>query len=151
MSFEPVTASLAVGGAALGAFGAYQSGAAQEQAAKYSAQVAREQAGLARSLASADAAEQDRENTDHTATVRAAYGASGFTLDASALDVLESEARKGALKSAMVRYRGELTARGFEQQAALADATARNAGSAKYIGALSTFVSGASRAAGMVR
>lgn len=142
----PAMMAVAFGGATLGAVGAYQSASAQEQAAKYNAGVAREQAGLARTQAEIDAETVARDSRKHLGEVRAAYGASGFSLDGSAFDVLEQEARTGALKEALVRYRGELTARGLEQQATMQDAAAKSYGSSKWIGALSSFASGASRA-----
>lgn len=135
-----------LGGAALGAIGAFQAGSSQEQAAQYNATNAREQAGIARQQSEVDAEAVARDSRNHLAEVRAAYGASGFTLDGSAFDVLAQEAKTGALKEAVVRYRGELTARGFDQQAALYDAQAKSAGSAKYIGALATFAGGAAKA-----
>lgn len=139
---------MSVLGSVMGAQQAQKQGDAAAAAAKFNADAARRNAGIARQQASDDAAAQRRDSTQKLGAMRAAYGASGVTLDGSPTDVLEASARNAELDNQMIKYKGELRAMGYEDSATLDDfsgATAQEAGNDKASGIL---LSGAVKAGG---
>lgn len=131
--------------AAISAISAIKQGQAAKAAAKYNAQIAEQNADLARQEAADQAVQQRRENYLRLGAIRAAQGHSGGTGDSgSVLDVLGDAAAQGELERQDIVYRGELKARGFTNTATLEEFSGRNAQTAGYLKAGSALLSGAS-------
>jgi len=134
-----LAAASAIASAAIGAVGSMYQGRAQASADTFNAQVAENNARSAREMARADLEQKAREQQKHFGAVRAAYGASGIAFDGSALDVFEDQLLDAELDKRMITYKGELRARGFEDEAKLRRMSAKSASTAGFIGALSSF------------
>lgn len=108
---------------AVGAIGTAVSAVAQgerdSQMSTYNAQLAQRNAGIARDQAAADADAQARHARRVIGGARAAYGASGITMEGSPLDVLEMSAANAELDNRSILYKGELRAMGYEDTAGL--------------------------------
>lgn len=154
-------AMLAVGaaGAGVSAFGAYEGGQATAAAANYQAQVAANNAKIAKwnaSMAAASGAAKESAIGMKTAasagTAKAAQGASGIDVNTgSAANVRQAIAKLGALDVGTQRsntakevYGYEAAASGDTAQSELLEAESKQAGTAGDISALGTFLSGAS-------
>jgi len=100
---------------------ASQSAAAegQAQAADYNAKIAQRNAAVAREQASRDEEQQRRDARKQLGLMRASYGASGITPEGSPLDVLEASAAEAELDAQNIRYKGELRAMGYNDEATL--------------------------------
>lgn len=153
----PVITTIATaGGVALTAYGMIQEGRAASDAASYNAAVAERDAQVAeqnRQLAirtsEIEAADKRRENRRVLASIRANYGASGFSFAGSPLDVLEDTATEQELDAQRIEYDGQVKGRsaalrilGLEDDAALSRSEAANARRAGNLGALGTAVGG---------
>ena len=123
---DPVTATaLAITSLATTAVGAVTSGIAQNNAAQYQAQVARNNAMVAQNnataatLAGEQSAVQAGEKTRAiVGAERAAFGAAGISPDSgSALDVQDSQQRAGTQTELTVRNNAARTAYGYSTQA----------------------------------
>lgn len=139
---------LQIAGTVMSVVGALKQGQAQSDAMNFNAQMAGQNAVVARQQAAADEARQRRENLLRAGNLRAGYGASGVTLDGSPLDVLEMAATTGELDAQNVRYKGSLRAIGYENSAALDTAGASNALTSSYYRAGSELLSGGAKAYG---
>lgn len=146
-------ASLAAAG--IGAFGAIEQGAAASAAAKANANLSRQNAKINRENAeiasqSGDqrAAMSEQKTRAYVGAIKTNQGASGVDVNTgSALDVQSSAAQLGELDALTVRSNATREAYGYKVQAedqdfqaSLDDAQAKNAGTAGYIGAASTFL-----------
>lgn len=148
---DPVTLLTISAGASLvsgavSAYGAYQQGQAQAQAAEYNAQVADRNAALARQQASVEAEDTARAQRRQMGALRAAYGAAGIGLAGSPLDVIEDTAIEQSMDVRRVGYAGELKAIGMEEKAALFRMEADNARTSGTLGALAQGLGGLSSA-----
>lgn len=139
---------LQIAGTVMSVVGALKQGQAQSDAMNFNAQMAGQNATVARQQAAADEARQRRENLLRAGNLRAGYGASGVTLDGSPLDVLEMAATTGELDAQNIRYKGSLRAIGYENSAALDTAGASNALTSSYYRAGSELLSGGAKAYG---
>lgn len=139
---------LQIAGTVMSVVGALQQGQAQSDAMNFNAQMAGQNATVARQQAAADEARQRRENLLRAGNLRAGYGASGVTLDGSPLDVLEMAATTGELDAQNIRYKGSLRAIGYENSAALDTAGASNALTSSYYKAGAELLSGGAKAYG---
>jgi hypothetical protein len=137
-----------VAGAAVSAIGQIQQGKAAKQAGEYNALTAERNALVARQQASAEATAQQREASQRLGAIRAAYGASGVTVEGSPLDVLSDSASLAELDRQTIEYKGSLRALGYEDTAALDRAQGKSAQRAGYMGAASSVLMGASDIAG---
>lgn len=88
------------------------------QIAEYNRQVAERNKATALAEADAEARDVSRENRRTMASIRAAYGASGLALEGSPLDVMEDTALEQELDVAKTRYKGQLRAIGYQDEAA---------------------------------
>lgn len=140
---------MSVAGAAVSAMGSMAQGKAQAQAARYNAQIAERNATIARQQANADAETQRRNSMRAIGAMRANYGASGVTLEGSPLDVLESSAAEAKLDEMNIRYKGELKAIGYTDEAALDRANAKTAKQQGLMGATAAITGGVGSAIGM--
>jgi hypothetical protein len=77
---------------------------------------------------------------------RAAIGASGVTMDGSALDILESNAAQEELDALMIRWNGANVSGDLMSNAGLQRAQGANAQTGSYIGAGSALLLGGSKA-----
>jgi hypothetical protein len=150
-------AGLAGGG--ISAFGAYEGGKARAASADYQAQVAKNNAMIARQNASWEAASgaakesaQGMKTAASAGTAKAAQGASGIDVNTgSAANVRGAIAKLGALDALTIRsntaravYGYEVAATSDEAESKLLSAEAKQAGTAGDISALGTFLSSAS-------
>lgn len=83
--------------------------------------------------------------------MRAAYGASGVSLEGSPLDVLENSAAEAELDALTIRYKGKVGAMGSESEAATQRARASNAKTEGYYNAGTALLGGANKYYGMTR
>lgn len=137
--------ALTVGSTLLGTFGALQQGKAASDAAKYNAEIQRQQAAQEEANAAARATEQGTRTRQKVAATRAAAVQSGLELDGSVADILDVVETQGALEGLTSLYEGTLKARGLRASAALNDSNARNSRTAGFIGAGTSLLTGASK------
>lgn len=110
-------------GGFVGAAGARQEGQAAYQAAQFNAmiseynrQVAERNKRQAIAQADVEGSDQIRVNRRQLSSIRAAYGASGLDLTGSTLDVMEDTAMEQELDVKRIKYKGEITAIGYEDE-----------------------------------
>lgn len=159
----PVVAVVAaVAGTALSVAGQIQQGKANEAASNYQAQVAANNAQLAKQQAQEtnaageqQTAIQQMKTRATVGAIRAAEGASGVDVNTgSNVDVRSSAAELGQLDALTIRsnaarqaYGYETGATSFQAQSQLDRATASQAGTAGFFGAAGSLLSGASSVA----
>lgn len=154
-------ASSAVGGLT-GAYGAYQSGQAQANAAKYNAAVESQNAAISTTNAqiagqagAAQAGIQGQKNKATLGAITANQGASGIDLNSGSDIAVRSSARElGELDALSIRSNAARQAYGYENQAVsqqaqstLSDFEAKNDQQAGQLNAASTFLGSAGSAA----
>lgn len=156
---EPLMIALSLGSAASGVVGAISSANAQAASANYNAAVQERNAVIADQnrvqalrTAQTDAEDQRRENRRMLASMRAGFGANGFSMAGSPLDALEDAATEAELDARRIQYEGRASARqsqlqgiGAQDSAALSRMEARNAKRAGYTGAATSLLSSASQ------
>lgn len=125
MAFAPLII-MAVG-AVVAAKGAADQARAQANAQNYNAAIAARNAVIARDQAARDAQAQQRNAYRQLGAMRAAVGASGVTMEGSALDLMESSAAEAELDRLNIQYKGELKATGYNEEAVLDRYGATNA------------------------
>lgn len=141
--------AVAVAGAGVSAMGAKNQAKAQSDAALYNAKLAEQNATAARQQAGADASAQQRDARRQLGAMRANSGASGVTLEGSPLDVLESSAASAKLDELNIRYKGEMAATGYGNQADLDRQSADVAVSQGKMNAASSVLTGVGQAINM--
>lgn len=109
--------ALMIVGTVMQVAGALQSASAAADSARYNASIADRNAGIARDQAAADEGAFRRDIARRQSAARAAYGASGVTMEGSPLDVLESSATNAEYDALNIRYKGELKALGYSGDA----------------------------------
>ncbi len=119
-----IGAGLSIIGGIFGAQGAKQQAEATARAAYGNAQImdtraleAERNRGIALANAQMEVRDARVKNRAVMGQVRAAYGASGFALEGSPLDVIEATASEQELDVEKILYRGDLTAIGLTDQA----------------------------------
>lgn len=120
-------------GLGLAALGQIGGGIAEKEAGEYNAAIKRRNAAVHRDMAAAEAVQQQRKARKVIGSMRAAYGASGVTVEGSPLEVLQESARAAERDRAMIIYRGELRAIGAEAQASLDEEMGQSAERAGYL------------------
>ena len=119
---------LAVASAAMSAAGAQQQGESTAAAARYNAQIAKQNADIATQQGMAAGEAQDRAARLKIGSMVANYGASGVDgASGSPLDVIAESVRMATLDSLTTKYNYALRARGYKNQAGLEEANAKNA------------------------
>lgn len=159
----PIMAVAGIAGAGLQGFGAYESAEANASAASYQAQVARNNAVIASQNAAwtaasgaAKEATQGMKNAAAVGNLRAKMGASGVDVNTgSSANVRAAAGELGQLDLATTRsntsreaYGYEVAASGDIAQSNLLTSEASNYSTMAPIGALGTFLSGASSVGG---
>lgn len=120
---------------AVGAIGSIVQAQSASKAAKYNANVARNNAIAARDAAQEEARRSRRLSMKRMGTLRA-YGAS--------LDLLEDSAMQEELQALTIEHQGEVEAAGYSASANLNRARAKNERTAGYFGAAATLLRGVS-------
>ena len=128
-------------GPALGAYGQIQSGQAANQAAKYNANIAKQNAAITLQQAGLDADAQQRAAKGIIGEEKANYGASGVS-GGSVNDVLMSSETSAELDRQNILYRGKLRAMGLMSDAQLDKFSGRQAVTQSYFGAASSLLTG---------
>lgn len=126
----------------VGAFGALQSANAEAAALNYNAQVSERNARLSFQQSDAEIRDQRRENRRQLSSIRNAYGASGFAMEGTPLDVIEDTALEQELDVRKLDYQGRLRAQGYKEDAVLKRIGAKNAKTAGRIGAAAQVLGG---------
>jgi hypothetical protein len=150
----------AVAAAVASAYGAYSSGQAQKanaqaqaQAADYNAEVQAQNAQVARTNAGAQEDALRQKQRLQLARGRAAAVQSGFDSSTGSLDLLQQQsADRAEVDAQMIRYEGELQARGYIAQSTLdryggevSRMNATLANRASYVGAGTSLLQSAAR------
>lgn len=158
----PLAIALSLGSAAVGAYGAYQTGQAEKASALYNAkaalqnaQMAKTNAGLASEAGATQANMSEQRTRATVGAIKANQAASGVDVNSgSAVDVRSSAAELGELDALTVRsnatkeaYGYQTQAHNFETQSGLDKFEAANDATAGMINASSTFLGGAGNAA----
>ncbi|MGH7964902.1 MAG: virion core protein, T7 gp14 family, partial [Candidatus Binatia bacterium] len=117
------------------AVGYMQSASAESRAAKYNERVAQNNATIARTQGAIAEDQHRRKMVKILGHNRAAYGASGVTMEGSPLDVLSDVASQGELDAQIIRYNTEAKARGFQGTAGLESMRADDARTSGYLSA----------------
>lgn len=129
-------AVIGLAGGLMQAQGTRQAGRDAEAAFNINAQIARENADLAREAADDDILSLKRLAYRTEGGIRAGYGASGVSsTSGSAMDVLADSMAQAALDQNRRRYQGELEARDFMNQARTGQAAGKAARTAGNYGA----------------
>lgn len=131
-----------IAGTAMSVIGALNQGQQAKSAANYNAAVANNNAIASRQQAEANAAAQQRKARLQLGSMRAGYGASGITMEGSAMDVLEQSAATAELDRQNILYGGELKAGGYQSTAGLELMRGEHAETASYFNAGSALLSG---------
>jgi hypothetical protein len=145
-TYAMIAAGAAVASTAVSAVGAIQQGKAAQASAKFNADMMSRNAQIARQQAAAEEEKHRRLTYMRQGAARAAYGASGVSIEGSPLDILEQSAAQEELDALNIRYRGEIGAQSAEGQADLSLMRGESAMSAGYMGAGSSILLGAARA-----
>lgn len=132
--------------AAVTAVGAIQQAQAAKKAANYNAQLADENAKIARQQGDSHAAQIRRQSVLGLGDMRASFAANGVSLEGSALDVMADSAYQYELDKQNARYNAELKARGYSNEAQLQRARGESAMTAGYLKAGSSLIGAAGNA-----
>lgn len=123
-----------VAGAIVSAVGAIRQGQAAKAAANYNADIADQNAQVARDQTALAEQQQRRETLMRLGSVRAAQGHAGGDAGAgSVLDILGDVAAQSELERQQVVYEGELKARGYTNTANLDRLSGKTAQRAGYL------------------
>ncbi len=133
-------------GAAVSAYGAVQQANAQKQASQFNAALNERNALVATQQANAEAARIGRVSRQVQGSMAAGFGASGLTVEGSALDALGSSAAMAQLDIETVKYRGTLQAMGYHSSAELDRMQGDTAQEQGYYRAASEVLTGVGRA-----
>lgn len=134
-------------GAAVSAYGAVSQANAQKQAAQFNAALNERNAVVATQQASSEAARIQRSASRVQGSMIAGLGASGMTVEGSALDALGDSAAQAQLDIETVKYRGRLQAMGYHSNAQLDQMQGDTAQEQGYYRAASEVLTGVGRTA----
>ena len=112
-------------------------------AAKHNAAIAERNALLSRRQAAMNEAAQRKDAYRAMGRIRAGYSAAGVTLEGTPLDVLEDSAAEAELDALNIRYKGELSAIGYQGEAGLQRMRAKSALSTGVFNAGTALLAGA--------
>lgn len=130
-----------------GAAGTIINAKAQKDAANFNRQVAEQNSVIAAQQGQVALEQQRRKAYTALSALRANAGASGASIEGSALDILGESASNAAFDELNLGYQTELQKRGFGNEVNLAGTAAKNAmGPGTYLSAAAQLGSGASNA-----
>lgn len=135
---------VAIAGLALGVYGTIQQSQAIASSNYANAQIAEQNATLARDAAAAEARRHKLQTQGMLAHIRGQYAAGGVSLEGSPMDVLANSAANAELDNMLITYGGELKGRGLQDTASMDRSSARNATSAGYYNAAANALLGGS-------
>lgn len=145
-----IAAASAAASAVVGTVGAISTGISQNQAAKYNAQVAQNNADAATQAANFETEAERRRQMRLFGAQRAAYGKAGVTMEGTPLDVVGDTAAEGELDALAILYQGQLGYNRGQSEASLQRYAGRSALTSGYIGAGSSILKGAGAARGLL-
>lgn len=136
--------AMAIGivGGLVSAVGSIAQANAQAAAANYNAKVAERNRRAVLAQTDNEIVDQNIKNRRMLGTIRAAYGANGFEMGGSPMDVIADTTLEQSLDVAKIRYQGAMKAEGYSEQATLFRMEAKAAKTAGMFGAASGFLSG---------
>jgi hypothetical protein len=140
-------AAMTAAGTVFSAASMLQQGAAAKASSRYNAALYERNSQIAQQNAAFQEDRQRRLATQRMGTNRAAIGASGVTMDGSALDILESNAAQEELDALMIRWNGANVSGDLMSNAGLQRAQGTNAQIGSYIGAGSSILLGGAKTA----
>lgn len=139
-------ASLMAASTGVSVIGSLTQSQAQSNASNFNATVANQNAQISIDQGNAAALQQGIAAQRKIGTMKAAYGASGVSVDSgSPLDVLADSVRSAVLDQQITKYNYGLRALGYQQTAALDSSQAKNATTSGYLNAGSALLSGGAR------
>lgn len=130
-------------GTAVSAYGSYQQGKATERAMNYNAQVAEQNAKVAKDKAAYEAELQASKLRRAIGAQRAAQSGSGYLLSGTALDLQEDTTIQGEMDRLAILYGGEVESSNLKSEAQLARMQGKAAAQAGTTAAFGTLLSGA--------
>lgn len=152
MASLTLAAWLAIGSAAVSAYGAVRAGQAQSAQAKYSSRLAQQNADAARQQGAAAAAAQHRDAIRKLGLMQANYGASGVDQSTgSPLEVFSDAVGQSTLDNLNTKYNYQLKALGYQNSATLDSMAASEATTSGYLSAAGSLLGAASDAYGRNR
>lgn len=141
-----VLVALAFIAAATSAYGTYSTGQAQKNAAKYNAEVNKNNAEIAAQQAAHDAQAIRDKNKKVLAAQRAAYSASGIDNSGTPRDVAADSAAQGEMDALTAIYTGKLNSNASLARAQINRMEGKSASTAGTIGAAGSLLGGVSQA-----
>lgn len=137
---------LTIAGAVVSAVGSIAQGNAQAAAADYNAKISERNRVTTLEQTYTEIENQRAKNRKLQGEIRAAYGANGFEMSGTPLDVMSDTVAEQEYDIAKQKYVGRVKAQGFTEQAALSRLEGKSAKKAGYIGAASSLIGGFSDA-----
>jgi hypothetical protein len=142
---------MAVAGGMLNAAGAVNKGQAEQLSQYYQANIAEQNAVLTRQQSAEDERRARVMGRKMLGDARTAYASSGVQMEGSALDVLQESAANAELDALTIRYKGEVAARGYENEANFRRSAGNKAMDAGYLSAAGSLMAGAAGAYGKMK
>lgn len=133
-------------GTAINSYGEAETGIANRNAGNFNAAVDERNATLATQQGDAEALMEARRGEKRLGAMRANYGASGVTVEGSAMDVLENSASDAKLNEQNIKYNAHLKSIGFSENAILDRYRAHYMLTASQYAASGTLLSGGAKA-----
>lgn len=124
-------------------FSSIMQGQQQQAMANYNAKILDQNAQIERQQTVARESKQRRESNQVLGMQRAAFAQSGAGLDGSAADVMAQSATNAELDAMMIRYEGDLRARGLKEQAKQERFAGKTALTQGYFNAAGSILGGA--------
>lgn len=124
------------------AVGSIAQASAQAASAKYNAKVAERNKRAVTAQTINEVEDQRLRNRRTMGSIRAAYGANGFEMAGSPLDVISDTAVEQELDVAKIKYQGAMKAEGYSEQATLFKMEAKADTTAGFFGAASGLLGG---------
>jgi len=141
-----IMAGITIAGSAISAYGAVQQANAQKAAAQFNVSLNERNALVATQQADAEALRIRRESNRVQGAMAAGFGASGLTVEGSAIDALSHSTMMAMLDEQTVKYRGSLQALGYRDSATLDRMQAETAEEQGYLRGASEMLTGVGRA-----
>lgn len=138
-----------VAGGALQAKGIMDDAKAQKEASDYNATLDRQNAELAVEQARNNEIKQRQYSSKVLGQARANYGASGITMEGSAMDVMAESAANAEMDALTIRHEGYLKSAAYKASAGLEEYRGRQAVASGRTKAFAALLGTAGKAAGM--
>lgn len=128
------------------AAGSVIEGIGSQRAANYNARIADQNAQIAGMQAASEEGRQRNEAARLAGEQRAAYGASGVTMEGSPMTAMRDSAVQAEMDALSIRYQGAMKSRAYREEAAQQRYAGRQARFAGFVGAATKLLApGASR------